>query len=82
MIKRVDIVNHETTSPVATSAFGDTERVSGFALWEFQQGQWLLKQDESKPGFRASAPPTSPGSFDGQLRTVLSELQDAEPALA
>jgi hypothetical protein len=50
---------------------------NGYALWEFNGGNWRLRKDASLPGASPSNPPRIPGIFDGQIRAtesvVLSE---------
>lgn len=73
MIQQIDIVNRTTPKQTLNATYGNSESVTGYGLWIYKQNQWSLLHDHSKPGYRASAAPVAPGSFDGQLRATLSE---------
>lgn len=46
--------------------------LTGYCLWEFDGSQWQLKKDCSKPEFKPSEPPAGPGTFRGQLKSLLA----------
>ena len=45
---------------------------SGYSLWAFDGSDWTFTKDRSAPGYIASAAPTVPGRFKGQVRAILS----------
>lgn len=53
---------------------------SGYSLWAFDGSAWRMTKDRSAEGHRASAAPTTPGRFRGQVRAILSVAIDAEPS--
>lgn len=73
MIQKIEIVNLQPSKTAVASVSGQLQNISGYSLWEYQNSQWQMKQDDSKTGFRASSPPVSPGAFEGQVRALLSE---------
>ena len=53
----------------------------GYALWQYDGGDWRLKKDVSLPGARPSAPPKVAGLFPGQIRATPSVVAAAESAV-
>jgi hypothetical protein len=51
-------------------ALGYHERYSktGYCLWEYTGGTWLLRLDRSGEGHESGGPPQGKGSYEGEIR--------------
>ena len=60
--------------PLADAGTPEPQAVkSGYSLWEYRGNEWMMKKDCSEAGFAPTGPPTSPGLFEGHLRSLSSE---------
>ena len=70
----VDLVSELKRSQIELGSPSSVGRKAGqgYALWEFNGGNWRLRKDVSVPGAAPSNPPRIPGIFDGQIRATAS----------